>query len=460
MNKIYFPSIQENLFSNETENNYKSQLKNSGYKNTSQINFSLNETSNQTYLKISSNQTKIKPQKNGASICLDYSQKKERKKNELKHNYTQHIILHTVKHRKKILEDEKAINKNKSEIIIKENDYKNNFNKENINNDNRNILDNNNNNININININNKMRNDNFVFNRNNVIRVIISSEKIIKNFPTEYIQEMVIDICNQLLNDEITYEKIKLNNYININNNAETNSFLFQERQNFLEFRKFYFNFLVQITLNTPISESTLFLSFAIFDRFLSSTFINSDEFLLTIVTSLVLAIKYNESSEANLDELCDICQKKFNKEDINKCEINIMRKLDYNLSLPTIFDLFQFIKVIKYLNEKEYYFGLFVIEMFIIDGGNLRYNALFIIEAVYKLIIETSGKTCKKLILYDYLMNSGINIIKYEENVNNCLLDIKNDCLNVKNNDFSVLINKFASDKYQKISIDFQLL
>ena len=135
-------------------------------------------------------------------------------------------------------------------------------------------------------------------------------------------------------------------------------------------------------------------------------------------------------------------------------------MRKLDYNLSLPTIFDLFQFIKVIKYLNEKEYYFGLFVIEMFIINGGNLRYNALFIIEAVYKLIIETSGKTSKKLILYDYLMNSGINIIKYEENVNNCLLDIKNDCLNVKNNDFHVLINKFASDKYQRISIDFQLL
>ena len=151
---------------------------------------------------------------------------------------------------------------------------------------------------------------------------------------------------------------------------------------------------------------------------------------------------------------------KKKFNKEDINKCEINIMRKLDYNLSLPTIFDLFQFIKVIKYLSEKEYYFGLFVLEMFIINGGNLKYNALIIIEAIYKLIIETMGKQSKKLILYDYLMNSGINIIKYEENVNNCLLDIKNDCLNVKNNDFHVLINKFASDKYQRISIDFQLL
>ena len=132
MNKVYFPTVQENLFSEETENHYKSQLKNSSYKNTSQINFSLNKTSNQTYLKISSNQTKIRPQKNGASFCLDFTQKKEKKKNELKNNYTQHIILHTAKNRKKILENENAINKIKSEIIKKENDYKNNFNKHSI----------------------------------------------------------------------------------------------------------------------------------------------------------------------------------------------------------------------------------------------------------------------------------------------------------------------------------------
>ena len=135
-------------------------------------------------------------------------------------------------------------------------------------------------------------------------------------------------------------------------------------------------------------------------------------------------------------------------------------MRKLDYNLSLPTIFDLFQFIKVIKYLSEKEYNFGLFVLEMFVINGGNLKYNALIIIEAIYKLIIETMGKQSKKLILYDYLMNTGINIIKYEEDVNACLLEIKNNCLNIRNNDFSILINKCSDEKYQKISIDFQLV
>ena len=446
MNKLYFPSFKEKLFSEETEYNYLTNLKNISYKNISPINSSLNKTSKQTYFKIDLNQTGTRTKKNGASFCLNLTHNQERQKIDQKHNYTQHIILHTVKNKKKILEVENKLKKLKSEKNQKrEVNYENNFNKENINADN------------IQENQDIKEKNANFILERNNIIRVIVSSEKIIKNFPMEYIHEMVVDICYHLLNSECTYDKIKSINDININ---EQNTFLFQESHNFFEYRKFYLNFLLQISLGTQISESTLFLSFGIFDRFLCSTFVNYDDFLLIIVTSFVLAIKYNESSEVNLDELCQICQKKFGKEEINKCEINIMEKLDYNLSIPTIFDLFQFIKIIKYLNEKEYYFGLFVLEMFVINGGNLRYNALIVIEAIYKLICQTTGKQSKNSILYEYLSNSGINIIKYEENINNCLLEIKSNCVNIQNNDFSVLINKFSDDKYKKISIDFQLI
>ena len=73
--------------------------------------------------------------------------------------------------------------------------------------------------------------------------------------------------------------------------------------------------------------------------------------------------------------------------------------------------------------------------------------------------LIIEKMNNV--KNNLYNYLENSGISVIKYEECVDKCLADIMNDCLNVKNNnDYTFLINKFSDDKYQKISYDFQLL
>ena len=100
-------------------------------------------------------------------------------------------------------------------------------------------------------------------------------------------------------------------------------------------------------------------------------------------------------------------------------------------------------------------------MLEMYIINGGNLKYNPLIIIEALYRFIKDIKGIEIKNFVLYNYLDNAGINVIKYEELIEECLKDIKNDCLKVKNNnDYSFLINKFSDDKYQKISYEFQLL
>ena len=115
MNKIPFPSLKENIYSENIEHNYHSNIKNISYKNVSASNSSLNKTSNQTYLKISSYQTGIKNQKNGASFCLNLIENQNNIKLDTNHNYTQHIILHTAKNKKIINEEESKIQK----IILK-----------------------------------------------------------------------------------------------------------------------------------------------------------------------------------------------------------------------------------------------------------------------------------------------------------------------------------------------------
>ena len=74
--------------------------------------------------------------------------------------------------------------------------------------------------------------------------------------------------------------------------------------------------------------------------------------------------------------------------------------------------------------------------------------------------LILETTGKERIYLSLYNYFVNRDIDINKYNEDINNCLLDIKNECLHIKDKNYKYLIKKFESEKYQKISVDFQLL
>ena len=278
------------------------------------------------------------------------------------------------------------------------------------------------------------------------IMRLISSNEKIIPNFPVEYLNEMMSDICINLYKPVFDEERKKL-----LYNN------------NFIKIRTSLFNFILHLSMNSPISEGSIFLTYDIFDRYVSIKKPNNDnDLLLIIITSFAIAIKYIESSIPNLDDLNAACGNRFSKELINKCELNIMEHLDYNISIPTILDLLQFIIIIKNMTPKEYNLSLFIFEILFISGLSLKYNYLIIIEAVYLLVLETGGKDKKNLNLYNYFkkFEKEIDINKYNNDVNICLFDIKNECSHIKENNFDILIKKFASDKYQNISADFHLL
>ena len=435
MNNKFFTLIEEDFYSDDThKNDYDSDSKTNSFQNSNQENLSMNSASNFICQNITLNVNKNK--KNSASISLNSINDQNRANHSYINNYTQNIILQSlnkIKNTNSFKNNEnEVVNKGIQHIILKTLKKKKEENIKKSNNDKNEII-------------------NNIKLNKNNIIRVIISSEKLIKNFPVEYLNEMICDLCINLYNDKYSSETIKSKQYQFFNNSL-----------NFFEIRTSLFNFILQLTMNTSISEATLFLTYNIFDRyiFIQSENKNKDELFLIIITCFVLAIKYNETSVPNLEEICLICQNKFNKEQINKSELNIMEGLNYNISIPTIFDLFQFIKFIKNLAQKEYYLGVFILEMFIISGGSLKYNPLTIIEAIYLLILETIGKEKRNLNLYNYMNYSNINLNKYNEETDKCLLDIKDECIHVKEKNFSNLIKKFSSEKYQKISIDFQLL
>lgn len=438
MNNNYLPYIEEYLFSGNTyKNNLDSETKTNAYNYSNEINFSLNNTNNLVCPNVTFNLNQNK--KNSASFSLNLINNKNKLNHNQNNNFTQKIILHSLNKMKYPKSSNQKENENCNNgiqhIILKTLKKNKNENAKQFNNN------------------DNNEKYNNIIFNKNNIIRVILSSQKMIQNFPMEYINEMVGDLCNNLYNiDYNLEEKIKLN----------CSSLLFgqQIQENFYEKRMSLFNFILKLNMNSSISESTLFLTFNIFDIYVCNHFTSSDNLLLVIITSLVLAIKYIETTIPNLDELCAICDKQFSKEDINKCELKIMEKLNYNISMPTIYDLYQFIKVIKNMKEKEYNLGLFILEMFVISGGVLKYNPLSVIEAIYLLVLQTNGKEMKNLNLYKFMVNKNINIKEYNENINKCLFDIKDECLQVKNKNFKYLIKKFSNEKYQKISIDFQLL
>ena len=434
MDRKFFLTIDENLFSDDThKNNCDSDGLTNSCLDSNETFLSLNNTENYVCQNITLDVTKNK--KDSASFCLNLMKEPNKENFNISHNYTQNIILHSLKDNLNPNSFYKISNKGVQHIVLKS--LKKNEEIRKSKNDN-------------NENISNNSNNSNMQLNSNNIIRVILSNEKVIKNFPMEYFNEMMYDLCTNLYNSENIYEKIRINQ----------RHFYNHQQQDFFDKRMSLFNFILYLTLDTYINEATLFLTYDIFDRYCSNQPIKEDESQLFAITSFAIAIKYIESTIPNLDELCCICGKAFNKEQINKCELILMEKLNYNISIPTIYDLFQFVKVIKNMNVKDYNLGLFILEMYYIGGGALKYNALIVIEAIYLIILETNGKEKRNLNLYIYMANSGINITKYNEEITSCLLDIKKKCIHIKEKNFSRLIKKFASEKYQKISVDFQLI
>ena len=423
MSGKFLLTIDEDLLSDYTDKNkcYSDFLTNS-YQGSNNTFLSINDSTNYICHNTILNTVQNKKERTPLFVNLI------NQSNKVKYNKS--IILHILKDNKNTNSFYKTNNKDAQHTILnsslKKNETIKKSNKENTNNNNK-------------------------VFNSKNIIRVILSSEKAIKNFPMEYLNEMICDLCSNLFNFECSFDKIKT---------TQNNIYNQQQEYCFFDKRMSNFNFILHLTTNSCIKEATLFLAFVIFDRYSSKQPINKDESHIIAIISFAIAIKYMESNAPNLDQLYNLCRKTFSKEQINKHELDIMEKLNYNISIPTIFDLFQFVRVIKNMNLRDYNLGLFILEMFYISGGALKYNALIVIEALYLIILEISGKEKKNLNLYSYIADSGIDIIKYNEDIKKCLLEIKNECIHIKEKKYIYLVKKFASEKYQKISVDFQLL
>ena len=423
MSGKFLLTIDEDLLSDYTDKNkcYSDFLTNS-YQGSNNTFLSINDSTNYICHNTILNTVQNKKERTPLFVNLI------NQSNKVKYNKS--IILHILKDNKNTNSFYKTNNKDAQHTILnsslKKNETIKKSNKENTNNNNK-------------------------VFNSKNIIRVILSSEKAIKNFPMEYLNEMICDLCSNLFNFECSFDKIKT---------TQNNLYNQQQEYCFFDKRMSNFNFILHLTTNSCIKEATLFLAFVIFDRYSSKQPINKDESHIIAIISFAIAIKYMESNAPNLDQLYNLCRKTFSKEQINKHELDIMEKLNYNISIPTIFDLFQFVRVIKNMNLRDYNLGLFILEMFYISGGALKYNALIVIEALYLIILEISGKEKKNLNLYSYIADSGIDIIKYNEDIKKCLLEIKNECIHIKEKKYIYLVKKFASEKYQKISVDFQLL
>jgi cyclin B len=104
---------------------------------------------------------------------------------------------------------------------------------------------------------------------------------------------------------------------------------------------RSILVDWLVDQHLKFKLVPETLFLTVNLIDRYLVKTDVPRRKFQLVGVTALFIASKYEETFPLPLDlqDLVDICDTAYSRNDILDMEETILNKLEYKISIPSAY-------------------------------------------------------------------------------------------------------------------------
>ena len=401
----------------ESENNLKDDPNSLGNQNiNSQIN---NSNSVNTNTFPSSTKTKLKHKKSSnikgdasnlikckikTSLSIKENPKNQKNKNKLDNEGSKKLSLNHKNNQsnssfKNDIKEKTQSKKNESNLSkINENDDNNDiemsFENNNINTISENIVnkDNINNNINNIVDINNNYKNINYnsTLINNNYINNVSTEQNIINN---------------SVINNEINFEYINvINNVKEIKNpplismsykefnstllpfeylNDIWESFIDKEKLNDYSFkdiistqtdikesmRCILIDWIISIQNKFFMKKNTLFLTINLIDRYLSKKSIHRTKFQLLGVSSLFIACKYEEIYMKNINQFVELTARAFDKNEILEMEKTIIDLVDFNLDLPLSDDFFDILSTVYKFNEKEYNFGYFLLEAFLLD-------------------------------------------------------------------------------------------
>ena len=255
--------------------------------------------------------------------------------------------------------------------------------------------------------------------------------------------KEYLTDIIESLLLEEDYF----------LNKNKYINPFYLENEKSELnpEMRTVAVDWLVLIHQKIfKFKENTLFLTIQIFDRYLSKTYLSIEKTELLLLTSFMLASKYNEIDYVNMQETLQLSQNKFTKEQVIEMESEILIKLNFEVLAPTMCEYFKLFASYLNLSEEKINQGFYILNIALVDFHMLEYPNFMLALAVVKLITKKINKTLLNLIkniLKEHKVEKFSEMI--EDEGNEGILQV---CSKIK-----LLYNTFLETKYKNIQDKF---
>mmetsp|Transcript_37090 Transcript_37090/g.42317 ORF Transcript_37090/g.42317 Transcript_37090/m.42317 type:complete len:349 (-) Transcript_37090:212-1258(-) len=131
--------------------------------------------------------------------------------------------------------------------------------------------------------------------------------------------------------------------------------------------------DWLVEVHLKLKLVPETLYLTVNLIDRYLERQNIFKKSLQLVGVTCLLIASKYEEIYPPELRDLVYICDKTYKRKEIVHMEYNILKSLEYRITIPTAHAF-----LVRYLKAAHADRSIVQISCYILDGTLQSYSLL----------------------------------------------------------------------------------
>lgn len=248
--------------------------------------------------------------------------------------------------------------------------------------------------------------------------------------------REYLVEIYNSLLKEELE-NRVKVNY---IRDQLDINE----------QMRAILIDWLIDVHLKFSLKDETLFLTTSLIDRYLSRAVITRSRLQLLGVACLMIACKQEEIYTPHIKDFVYITDSAYAKEEILGMELEILKLLEFNVVIASPLSFFMIISQLFNFTPKQYTFGRYLMEVFLIDYRMTKYlPSLIACTCSYILMKFFHYPNYQEIYNNIYNANSSASVLK------DCARDI---CYLIDNIDDSKLMaakRKFSSKELYQVSL-----
>ena len=206
-------------------------------------------------------------------------------------------------------------------------------------------------------------------------------------------------------------------------------------------QMRAILIDWLIEVHYRYKLKSETLYQTVWIIDTYLSMFPIVRARLQLLGIASLLISCKSQEIYYPQLNELIDITDGAYVKDELIIFETHILKILSFNIVAPTSNDFYNIIAKSFNFDNRQYYLGKYFLESSLIDYQMIRYPSSVVAVSCAYIVMKFFGISNYKNLYSTDVINESCP----QKIIKECAREV---CFLVKNLSQSTL--KAVKDKY----------